>query len=119
MAKKIVQKNTEAKAKTVKAPAAAVAMSESLAGVLMRPRITEKAALLGESANAYTFDVSPRANKMLVAKAVTALYKVTPVKVRVITVPAKKVFARGRFGVKSGGKKALVYLKKGEKIEFV
>jgi DNA gyrase/topoisomerase IV subunit A len=39
--------------------------------------------------------------------------------VRIINLPAKKVFVRGKKGVQSSIKKALVYLKKGDKIEFV
>jgi len=44
---------------------------------------------------------------------------VKPEKVRVAAIPAKKVFVRGKKGVKSGGKKAYVYLKKGDKIELI
>ncbi|MDP3957939.1 MAG: 50S ribosomal protein L23 [bacterium] len=99
-------------------PAQLGARSGALHGVLIRPRITEKATVLGEQ-NVYTFDVAPSSNKMLVAKAITALYKVKPMKVRVVAVPRKKIFVRGTWGTRGGGKKALVYLKKGEKIEFV
>lgn len=99
-------------------PARPDVSSGGLHGVLLRPRITEKATVLGEQ-NVYTFDVAPRANKLTVAKAIVALYKVTPTKVRVIAVPRKKILVRGKWGMRGGGKKALVYLKKGEKIEFV
>src|SRR3989338_8043934 len=49
---------------------------------------------------------------------VRAVYNVTPRMVHIVTVPAKqKRSARtGGLGVKSGGKKAYVYLKKGETI---
>ena len=67
----------------------------------------------------YTFEIAPTANKNLIAKAVIALYKVTPTKVTIINSPAKKVFIRGRRGVVSGVRKALVTLKKGDKIDFV
>ena len=40
-------------------------------------------------------------------------------KVNVLPVKAKKVFIKGKAGVKSGGKKALVYLKKEDKIEII
>jgi ribosomal protein L23 len=50
---------------------------------------------------------------------VKELYKVTPVKVNIINLPAKIVFTRGKSGRKAGVKKAVVYLKKGDKIEFV
>jgi len=90
----------------------------SLSGVLLRPRITEKATMLGEN-NVYTFDVSPSANKDLVARAVKAVYGMTPVRVNVSQVKPKSIFVRGKRGTKSGGKKAMVFLKKGDKIEFV
>ena len=86
--------------------------------LLLRPRVTEKSAALGEQ-NVYTFDVSPRATKLTVMKAVKELYKVDAVKVAMIRIPAKRVFVRGKWGVKTGGKKALVYLEKRKTIEFV
>src|SRR3989344_4468293 len=52
-------------------------------------------------------------------KAIEEIYGVTPVRINVITIPAKKVFVRNRVGMKASGKKAVVYLKKGDKIEFV
>jgi len=91
---------------------------ESIAHVIMHPRITEKASFITED-GAYTFDVSPRANKAVIKKAIEEIYGVTPVRINVITIPAKKVFVRNRVGMKASGKKAVVYLKKGDKIEFV
>ncbi|MCU0660057.1 MAG: 50S ribosomal protein L23 [Candidatus Pacebacteria bacterium] len=86
--------------------------------VLLKPRITEKAAMLSAQ-NVYTFDVALNATKKEVVKAIQTLYKFTPVKVSVAMVPSKKVFVRGNHGIKKGGKKALVYLKKGDTIQFV
>jgi large subunit ribosomal protein L23 len=86
--------------------------------VLVHPHITEKASLLAEQ-NAYTFEVTESANKTEVAKAVKAIYKVTPKKVRIVYSPGKRVFVRGNWGVKQGAKKAIVYLKKGDTIEFI
>ena len=73
---------------------------------------------MGEALNVYTFEVTKNATKDAVAKAVKTLYKVTPTKIRVINLPAKKVFVRGRKGTQSAVKKALVYLKKGDKIDL-
>ena len=39
--------------------------------------------------------------------------------INVATVKNKKVMWRGKPGVKSGGRKAYVYLKKGDKIDLV
>jgi large subunit ribosomal protein L23 len=88
------------------------------AGVIRRPRITEKASMQAE-ANVYAFEVATDANKKTIAHAVKELYNVTPIKVAVVTLPKKEVFIRGKWGTKGGGKKAYVYLKKGETIEFV
>ncbi len=87
--------------------------------IIKNPRITEKASFAME-ANVYTFDVSPSANKTEIKKAIFALYKVKPTKVNVVTIPTKKTSLRGRFeSSKGGGAKAMVYLKKGDKIEFI
>ncbi len=86
--------------------------------IIKNPRVTEKASYAGEQ-NIYTFDVVGSANKTEIKKAILALYKVKPVKVNVLPVPKKNIMQRGKAGVKGGGTKALVYLKKGDKIEFV
>lgn len=85
--------------------------------VLLRPRITEKASINAEN-NVYVFDIDSRANKIQVKRAIKNIYKVDAEKVNIITVPSKNVISRGRRGVKTGGKKALVHLKKGDKIEL-
>ena len=87
--------------------------------VLLRPRITEKAAIHADKSNVYVFEVTPDATKPAIAASVRAAYKVTPVKVRVANIPDKAVFVRGKRGVKTGGKKAYVHLKKGDKIELL
>jgi len=86
--------------------------------VLLRPRVTEKAT---EEAmkNTYVFEVDPRSNKEEIRQAIVHLYGVKPVKVHTMVLPAKKVLSRGKRGVKSGGKKAVIYLKEGDSIEFV
>lgn len=58
---------------------------------------------------------------MQIADAVKAVFKVTPRMVRIVSVPRKEVATRGtnRKGKTAGGKKAYVYLKKGETIELV
>ncbi len=88
---------------------------------LIRPRITEKATFLSgnEKGGVYTFEVSSRANKAIVGKAVKDLFKVTPVKINIINTKPKKIIRRGKIGISSGIKKAMVYLKKGDKVEFI
>ena len=86
--------------------------------IIKKPRITEKSGIQAEVSGVYTFEVTEKANKKSIAKAVKEIYKVIPVKVNITNLPAKKVFVRGKVGRKSGIKKAIVYLKKGDKIEF-
>lgn len=87
---------------------------------LKRPRITEKATMLAERENnkAYTFEIDARANKGDVVLSVKRLFGVTPLKVAITTNPRKAVQVRGKAGFKGGVKKAVVYLKKGDKIEI-
>jgi large subunit ribosomal protein L23 len=95
-------------------------MNKHAVKILLSPRITEKGAYLSEL-GCYVFNVAPGANKQEIAQAVKNIFKVTPRKVAIITIPSKTVQTRGtnRKGVAGGGKKAYVYLKKGEKIELV
>lgn len=87
--------------------------------VLRRPHITEKAAQL-TARDVYTFEVFPTVTKRDVKNAIIALYKVTPLKIAIVKTPKKTVRLRTRrgWGTKGGIKKALVYLKKGDRIEF-
>lgn len=86
--------------------------------VIISPRITEKSSGSAEK-NAYVFNVNPRSNKRQVADAIKEIYGVNPIKINITPVPSKKVLSKGVRGTKSGGKKAIVYLKKGDKIEII
>ena len=113
--------DTTAPAVTVEGSAAAEAGTErSAASVLLRPHITEKAFGLSQR-NVYTFAVSPTANKYQVAKAVKDLYNVTPEKVNVTQKQPRKErsLLRNRTSHKPGLKKAYVYLKEGDTINFM
>ena len=79
--------------------------------VIKKPKITEKAGIAAESKNVYTFEVTKDAIKQL--------YKVTPIKVNMISLPAKNITRRGKAGKRGAIKKALVFLKKGDKIAFI
>ncbi len=87
-------------------------------GVIKKPRITEKATIGAENGQ-YIFEVTQDSNKASVAKAIEQMYKVVPVKVNIVRTPAKKVFVRGKVGTKQAVKKAIVFLKKGDKIELI
>ncbi len=86
--------------------------------IIKNPRVTEKASFASEQ-NVYTFDISKSVNKTEIKKAIFTLYKVKPIKVNVLNIPRKNIMSKGKAGVRGGGRKALVYLKKGDKIEFI
>ena len=117
--KKKEVKKEEAQAAVVATPTATVAagMPRDLSQILRHARITEKASM-HQAASVYAFDIAPRATKRVIMQAVRALYKVTPIKVAVVTVPSKnrRSMRTGKRGVKRGGRKAYVFLKKGETI---
>ncbi len=86
--------------------------------ILKNPRITEK----GSNAMAervYTFDIGATASKAEIAKAIFKIYKIKPIRVNVLRIPSKRVSMRGKMATKQGGRKAYVYLKEGDKIEFI
>jgi len=105
-------------ASKVVAPKLQSEVDSSAASIIIHPRITEKSGVMSQS-GVYTFEISKNSNKAMVKKAFVTLYKVQPVRVAIVNTPAKKVFVRGRRGVVSGIKKAVVTVKKGEKIDFV
>jgi large subunit ribosomal protein L23 len=90
---------------------------DDLSHVLRQPRITEKATV-ASGLGVYVFDVAPNATKPQIKAAVARYYKVTPRMVRIVSIPEKSVrnMRTGQRGVTRGGKKAYVYLKKGETI---
>ncbi len=113
------RKKKTSEPKTALVPqAASASLSASVDGALLRPRITEKASVLS-SANVYTFDIVPSANAKEVREAVKNAYGVVPVKVSILPVRSKKMFSKGRRGRTASGKKAYVFLKKGDTIQFV
>lgn len=86
--------------------------------ILRSPRVTEKSTTLGEK-NSYVFVVDKQATKTDIKLAISDKYKVIPKKIGIINLPAKKTFRRGIYGQQSGVKKAVVYLKSGDKIEVI
>jgi large subunit ribosomal protein L23 len=81
------------------------------------PRITEKSAIDAER-GVYTFNVTSNANKNELKKAIKFLYNVAPVSIAITQIAKKTVTRRGITSTKQGGKKAVVHLKKGDKITF-
>jgi large subunit ribosomal protein L23 len=106
-------KKEETKKKTKKE----VEKKENNNALIKGPRITEKSAIYAEK-GVYTFNVSSSANKNEIKKAIKLIYKVEPVRITITQIAKKTVTRRGITSVKQGGKKAVVYLKKGDKITF-
>lgn len=90
----------------------------SVNSLIIKPRVTEKSGIASQG-GVYTFEVQKNSTKPAIAQAINSLYKVNPTKITIVNVPSKKVFIRGHKGVVSGFKKAIVTLKKGDKIDFV
>jgi len=86
--------------------------------VLVRPRVTEKSAIISSNSNIHVFEVTKDATKHSISRSIKQVFDITPEKVRIVPIPKKAVFVRGKKGVKGGGKKAYVYLKKGDTIKL-
>lgn len=97
---------------------AQVGFSKSASVVLLKPHITEKTSYLTER-GVYSFRVSPRATKQILRRAVEELYRVNVEKVGIIHIPSRKRRLGRTIGRRPGYKKAIITLKKGQKIEFV
>jgi len=86
--------------------------------IILKPLVTEKSTDLRVKEDKYAFEVDLKANKPEIKKAIEELFKVNVVGVHTMIVHGK-VKKMGRFeGKRPNWKKAIVSLKKGEKIEF-
>jgi large subunit ribosomal protein L23 len=112
----ILEKKTEEKKQTAGAKPGAVS-NFSVTEVLLQPRISEKATRLATKENKYVFVVKTGANKISVKKAVEIAYKVKVEKVNIVRNDGKNRNFGRTTGRTSDFKKAIVTLKKGEKIE--
>ena len=86
--------------------------------ILKEPHVSEKATVLNEQ-DKYVFKVYSSANKTETKKAVESLYGVRVKDVNIVNIPRKRKIFRGMEGFKSGYKKAIVTLEKGQKIEIL
>ena len=84
---------------------------------IRNPIITEKATILSEQ-NKTVFKVHDKASKKTIKKSIEKLFKVNVVKVNVINRKAKLKMKQGKKSFKSGYKKAIVTLKKGQSIDL-
>jgi large subunit ribosomal protein L23 len=87
--------------------------------ILRGPMLTEKGTILKEKENKVVFRVARDANKIEIKKAVEEMFKVKVDSVATISYKGK-VKKMGRFeGRRPDWKKAIVKLKKGEKLDFI
>ena len=84
---------------------------------ILSPIITEKATAQSEN-NKVTFRVHRNASKKSIKKNIEKIFKVKVIKINTITKKSKYKMVRGKVGKKSGFRKALVTLKKGQSIDL-
>lgn len=84
--------------------------------ILTKATISEKSFALQE-AGKYVFNVTPDANKDMVKKEIERLFKVNVVAVNIISIPGKIKRVGKVYGKRNDVKKAIVTIKKGQKIE--
>lgn len=87
--------------------------------IIKRPLFTEKGSNLKETENKLLVEVDGDANKIEIKKAMEEIFKVKIKKIATINEKGKwKRYGRS-VGKTSGKKKAIITLKKGEKLDFI
>jgi len=84
---------------------------------IISPNITEKATLLSQY-NKLVFKVDKGANKKSIKKSIEKTFKVNVVKINTINIKGKTKLVRNKKAYKSGYKKAIITLKKGQSIDL-
>lgn len=91
---------------------------ENYFDIIVKPHISEKTFNLSQE-DKYVFIVSDGSNKTEIKKAVKSIYGVSVVSVNIINIHSRMKRFRGRMGLKSGYRKAIVKLAKGHKIDLM
>ncbi len=92
---------------------------KNLYAIIKKPLFTEKGSSLKESQNKILVEVSRDANKVDIKKSVEEIFKVKVEKVSTINLKGKwKKYGRS-IGKRPDRKKAVITLKKGEKLDFI
>ena len=84
---------------------------------IRNPIITEKATILSEQ-NKTVFKVHEKANKKTIKKNIEKIFKVNVIKINIINQKTKMKIKQGKNSYKSGYKKAIITLKKGQSIDL-
>ncbi len=105
-----------AKSKAIKPGEKKAAKFAQAYKVVIKPLVTEKVSDLGAQ-NKYVFQVAAKVNKIAVAKAISAIYGVKPVKINIIKLSGKKAGYGRISGKRKDWKKAIVTLPVGQTIK--
>ena len=84
---------------------------------IISPNVTEKSTSLSEF-NKVVFKVHKGASKNIIKKNIERIFKVNVIKINTINLKGKSKIVRNRKAYKSGYKKAIVTLKKGQSIDL-
>ena len=84
---------------------------------IISPNVTEKSTSLSEY-NKIVFKVHKGANKNVIKKNIEKIFKVNVIKINTINLKGKTKMVRNKKAYKSGYKKAIVTLKKGQSIDL-
>ena len=84
---------------------------------IISPNITEKSTSLSEF-NKIVFKVDKGANKETIKRNIEKTFKVNVIKINTINIKGKNKLVRNKKAFKSGYKKAIVTLKKGQNIDL-
>ena len=85
--------------------------------VIISPNITEKSTSLSEF-NKVVFKVNKGASKNSIKRSIEKIFKVNVIKINTINLKGKTKMVRNKRAYKSGYKKAIVTLKKGQNIDL-
>ena len=84
---------------------------------IISPNITEKSTSMSEF-NKVVFKVNKKANKNFIKKSIEKIFKVNVIKINTVNIKGKTKLVRNKKSYKSGYKKAIVTLKKGQSIDL-
>ena len=87
--------------------------------VIKKPLFTEKGSKLKESENKVFVEVDTHANKLEIKRAIEEIFKVKVEKVATIKTEGKWKRYGKSLGKRPSRKKAIITLKKGEKLDFI
>ncbi len=96
-----------------------MSLEKSHYSIIRKPLITEKAAVFGADSNSVAFEVSPKANKVEIKKAIEKIFDVKVKSVKTLNYKGK-IKRVGRFiGNRKAWKKAYILLEDGHTIDLI